>query len=117
MIMSDNAFDVVLLNGTALLPGLTAQADIGVRNGRIEAIGALGREKAREAIDCAGLHILPGMIDTQVHFREPGLTHKENLEHGMKAAALGGITAVFEMPNTKPLTTTPEALREKLEIA
>ncbi|HEY8189127.1 MAG TPA: dihydroorotase, partial [Micavibrio sp.] len=68
-------------------------------------------------VNCSGLHILPGLIDTQVHFREPGLTHKEDLEHGMKAAALGGITAIFEMPNTTPLTTTPEALQDKLDIA
>ena len=60
---------------------------------------------------------MPGLIDTQVHFREPGATRKEDLEHGMKAAALGGITAVFEMPNTNPLTTTPEALQQKLDIA
>ena len=56
-------------------------------------------------IDCNGLHILPGVIDTQVHFREPGLTHKEDLETGSRCAVLGGVTAVFEMPNTDPLTT------------
>lgn len=110
-------FDLILKNGTALLPGLTTQTDIGIINGRIAAIGALGNTKSADVIDCTGLHILPGMIDTQVHFREPGATHKEDLEHGMKAAALGGITAIFEMPNTSPLTTTPEALQEKLDIA
>ncbi len=110
-------FDLILSKGCAVLPCGTVFADIGVQDGRIAAIGDLGREKGREIIDCSGLHILPGLIDTQVHFREPGLTHKEDLEHGMKAAALGGITAVFEMPNTKPLTTTPEAVQEKLDIA
>ncbi|MCB0350339.1 MAG: dihydroorotase, partial [Bdellovibrionales bacterium] len=68
-------------------------------------------------IDCKGLHILPGAIDTQVHFREPGLTQKETIESGTRAALFGGITGVFEMPNTKPPTTDIQALREKLEIA
>lgn len=115
--MIDRAFDLILSGGIAVLPGLTAQADIGVRAGKIDAIGDLSREKAAQRIDCTDLHILPGLIDTQVHFREPGATHKEDLEHGMKAAALGGMTAVFEMPNTNPLTTTPEALEDKLAIA
>ena len=65
-------------------------------------------------VDCAGLHILPGLIDSQVHFREPGPVHKEDLETGSRAAVLGGVTAVFEMPNTNPLTTTPEALADKV---
>ena len=64
-------------------------------------------------IDCRGLHILPGVIDTQVHFREPGLTHKEDLETGSRAAVMGGVTAVFEMPNTDPLTIDAEALRRQ----
>lgn len=110
-------FDLILRNGTAVLPGRTTIADIGVIDGRIAAVGVPSGAAAAETIDCTGLHILPGLIDTQVHFREPGLTHKEDLEHGMKAAALGGITAIFEMPNTKPLTTTPEALQDKLDSA
>ena len=56
--------------------------------------------------DCRGLHVLPGVIDSQVHFREPGLTHKEDLETGSRGAVLGGVTAVFEMPNTEPPTTS-----------
>jgi dihydroorotase len=115
--MSAPAFDLILKNGTVLLPGRTVMADIGVIAGKIEAIGDLRQARAAETINCKNLHIMPGLIDTQVHFREPGATHKEDLEHGMKAAALGGITAIFEMPNTKPLTTTPEALQEKLDIA
>lgn len=110
-------FDLILTNGTVVLPGRTIGADIGVVNGRIAAIGQLSGAKAEKIIDCKNLHVLPGLMDTQVHFREPGLTHKEDLEHGMKAAALGGITAIFEMPNTKPLTTTPEALQDKLDSA
>ena len=112
-----DTFDLILKNGVAVLPGRTAQADIGIRSGKIESIGNLDGSSAARVIDCSNLHILPGLIDTQVHFREPGATHKEDLEHGMKAAALGGITGVFEMPNTRPLTTTPEALKEKLDIA
>jgi len=115
--MTEPFYDLILKNGTAVLPGKTTRTTIGIKNGRIAAIGLSGTEKAAESIDCTGLHVLPGLIDTQVHFREPGLTHKEDLEHGMKAAALGGITAVFEMPNTKPLTTTPEALQDKLDSA
>ena len=72
---------------------------------------------AGETIDAQGLHILPGVIDTQVHFREPGLTHKEDLETGSRAAVLGGVTAVFEMPNTNPLTTTAAALADKVSRA
>ncbi len=70
--------------------------------------------RAGEAIDCPGLHVLPGVIDTQVHFREPGPTHKEDLESGSRSAVLGGVTAVFEMPNTNPLTTTAAAIEDKL---
>ena len=66
-------------------------------------------------IDCRGLHVLPGVIDSQVHFREPGLEHKEDLESGSRAAVLGGVTAVFEMPNTNPLTTSAETLADKVQ--
>ena len=114
---STQPFDLILTGGTALLPGLTTGADIGVRQGRIEAIGSLSGAKAQQTIDCRGLHILPGVIDTQVHFREPGMTHKECLETGMMAAASGGVTAIFEMPNTNPLTVTPEDLKAKMDSA
>jgi dihydroorotase len=91
--------------------------DIAVKDGRIAAIGAFDAVRAGEAVDCRGLHVLPGLIDTQVHFREPGLTHKEDLETGSRAAVLGGVTAVFEMPNTNPLTTNAAAIEEKLARA
>ena len=71
--------------------------------------------RAGDVIDCAGLHILPGVIDTQVHFREPGLTHKEDLESGSLAAVMGGVTAVFEMPNTDPQTTDAATLADKVK--
>ena len=75
-----------------------------------------GRRQPR-LIDAKGLHVLPGVIDTQVHFREPGLEHKEDLETGSRAAVMGGVTAVFEMPNTKPLTTSAETLADKVRRA
>jgi dihydroorotase len=91
--------------------------DIGIRDGRIVALGALGSAKALDTLDAKGLHILPGVIDTQVHFREPGLTHKEDLETGSRAAVAGGVTAVFEMPNTAPLTTCASTLAAKVGAA
>ncbi|MDY0029828.1 MAG: dihydroorotase [Pseudobdellovibrionaceae bacterium] len=115
--MTQSGFDMILKSGTVVLPGKTTQADVGVINGKIEAIGDLSLSSAAEIIDCKDLHVLPGLIDTQVHFREPGADHKEVLETGMKAAAMGGITTIFEMPNTNPLTTTPEAMADKLSRA
>jgi dihydroorotase len=110
-------FDLLIRNGIAATPNGIAQADIGVIQGRIAAIGALGAAKAAEVIDATGLHVLPGVIDTQVHFREPGNAHKEDLESGSRAAVLGGVTAVFEMPNTDPPTTTRAAIEDKLARA
>jgi len=110
-------FDLIVVSGTCVTPQGRIAADVGIRAGRIAAIGALGAADASERIDARGLHILPGVIDSQVHFREPGLTHKEDLETGTRGAALGGVTCVFEMPNTKPATTTREALEEKLRLA
>jgi dihydroorotase len=109
------AYDLVLKNGTVWTPGGPVQADVGVRDGKIAGIGVTG--DAGETVDCTGLTILPGVIDTQVHFREPGLESKEDLESGSRAAVLGGVTAVFEMPNTKPNTDSEDALNEKLRRA
>ncbi len=108
-------FDLILRNGTVWTPGGPEKVDVAVRDGKIAAIGTFS--EAAEALDCTGLTILPGVIDTQVHFREPGLEHKEDLESGSRAAVLGGVTAVFEMPNTKPNTDTAEALADKLRRA
>jgi dihydroorotase len=110
-------FDVVLKGGTVVNHDGQGQRDIGVVAGRIAGIGDFGAAQAGETIDCHGLHILPGVVDSQVHFREPGLEHKEDLETGSRAAVLGGVTAVFEMPNTKPLTTSDEALADKVRRA
>lgn len=109
-------FDLLLKGGTAITPGGAVDADIGVENGKITAIGSLADSAAR-TVECKGLTILPGMIDSQVHFREPGPEHKENLESGSRAAALGGITAFFEMPNTNPLTIDEPAFTDKLTRA
>ena len=112
-----SSFDLIIRGGiTAAAGGLTV-TDIGVRGGQIAALGDLGAARAAETIDCSGLHILPGVIDTQVHFREPGNEHKEDLATGTAAAAAGGVTAVFEMPNTAPPTSSAEALRDKLDRA
>lgn len=108
-------FDLKLTGGTVHLPSGPAQVDIGVRDGKIVAIGASG--DAGEVIDCSGLDVLPGVIDSQVHFREPGLEAKEDLESGSRAAVLGGVTAVFEMPNTKPNTDSADAVNDKLARA
>lgn len=109
------SFDLILRNGTVWTPGGPETVDVAIRDGRIAAIGAGG--DSGESVDCTGLNILPGVIDTQVHFREPGLEHKEDLESGSRAAVLGGVTAVFEMPNTKPNTDSIEALDDKLARA
>ncbi len=111
------AFDLLIKGGITATPSGIAEADVGIIGGRIAAIGALGGAKAAEIFDAKGLHVLPGVIDTQVHFREPGNEHKEDLESGSRAAALGGVTAVFEMPNTAPPTTTRAAIEDKLARA
>src|SRR5690606_34729795 len=103
-------YDLILTGGTVVNHDGQGQRDIGVRDGRVAAIGDLAQASSGKRIDCRGLHILPGVIDSQVHFREPGLEHKEDLETGSRAAVLGGVTAVFEMPNTNPLTTSEAAL-------
>ena len=108
-------YDLILKNGTVHTPGGPVDAAVGVRAGRIVEIGVSG--DAGAVIDCTGLDILPGVIDTQVHFREPGLEHKEDLESGSRSAVLGGVTAVFEMPNTKPNTDNADALDYKLARA
>jgi dihydroorotase len=107
-------YETIFKNGTVANHDGIHRADIGVSAGRIVAIGDLGGASAGETVDCTGLHILPGVIDTQVHFREPGLTHKEDLESGSRSAVMGGVTGVFEMPNTNPLTTTRETFDAKI---
>jgi dihydroorotase len=99
-----------------MTPSGLVEADIAIADGKIAAIGRIDLP-ADTVLDAKGLHVLPGVIDSQVHFREPGLTHKEDLATGTAGAALGGVTAIFEMPNTNPNTATAEALAEKLSLA
>ncbi|TRW17874.1 dihydroorotase [Glacieibacterium frigidum] len=111
------SYDLILRNARVYTLGGLVDADLAVTGGKTAALLARGAGDAAEVQDCTGLTILPGVIDTQVHFREPGLDHKEDLASGSVAAVLGGVTAVFEMPNTKPNTDTPEALADKLARA
>jgi dihydroorotase len=110
-------YDLLLKGGTIVNHDGIGKRDLAIRDGRIAALGAIAADTAGEVIDATGLTILPGVIDSQVHFREPGMTHKEDLETGSRGAVLGGVTTVFEMPNTNPNTTTPEALADKVSRA
>ena len=110
-------FDLIVRGGQVANHSGRGLADVGVRDGKIAFIGDLGQASAGEVVDASGLTVIPGIIDTQVHFREPGLEWKEDLETGSRAAALGGVVAVFEMPNTNPNTTDPATLEDKLARA
>jgi dihydroorotase len=111
------SYDLIIRGGIVVNHDGRAERDIGIRGGRIVGLGDLSGAAAAGTVDASGLHVLPGVIDTQVHFREPGLEHKEDLETGSRAAVMGGVTAVFEMPNTKPLTTSAGALADKVRRA
>ena len=106
--------DLVISGGTVWTPNGAEKIDVGVQGGRIVALGDLSQAHTTERFDATGLQVMPGVIDTQVHFREPGLTHKEDLNTGTAGAALGGVTAVFEMPNTKPSTLTAQDMAYKV---
>lgn len=110
--------DLLVQGGIVMTPSGAERIDVACAQGRIVALGDLrGRWSAETTLDANGLHVLPGAIDSQVHFREPGLVHKENLEAGTRGAVLGGITAIFEMPNTAPLTLSAADLQAKLDNA
>jgi len=113
------SFDRVFKNATLVNHDGESIGDIAIKGTKIASIGNLGdhANDADEIIDCTGLHILPGVIDTQVHFREPGLEHKENLKTGSLGAVMGGVTAVFEMPNTNPLTIDEKTFADKISRA
>lgn len=110
-------YDLIVRGGEVANHAGRGMADVGVIDGKIAFIGDLSQASAGEVFDAAGLTVLPGVIDTQVHFREPGLEWKEDLETGSRAAALGGVVAVFEMPNTNPNTTDPDTMADKLARA
>jgi dihydroorotase len=111
------AFDLVVKGGTLVNHDGVGRRDVGIVAGKIAEIGDLAAAPAGEVVEAAGLHVLPGVIDSQVHFREPGFPHKEDLESGSRAAVLGGVTAVFEMPNTEPPTTSAPQLADKVRRA
>lgn len=110
-------YDLIVRGGEVANHAGRGMADVGVIDGKIAFIGDLSQASAGEVFDATGLTVLPGVIDTQVHFREPGLEWKEDLETGSRAAALGGVVAVFEMPNTNPNTTDPDTMADKLARA
>ena len=111
------SFDLILIDGQVMTGSnnIPTLMDIGIKDGKIISMGNLKKELSLKVVNCSNLVILPGVIDTQVHFRDPGLTHKEDIESGSKSAVLGGITAFCEMPNTKPLTVSEFELRKKIE--
>ena len=111
------SFHLILIDGQVMTGSnnIPTLMDIGIKDGKIISMGNLKKELSLKVVNCSNLVILPGVIDTQVHFRDPGLTHKEDIESGSKSAVLGGITAFCEMPNTKPLTVSEFELRKKIE--
>jgi dihydroorotase len=110
--------DLVIHNGIVVSPESTMAASVAIKDGRILAVGAAeSMPPATETLDAAGLHVLPGAIDVHVHFRDPGYPHKEDWSTGTASAAFGGVTTVFDMPNTVPATGTPELLAAKHAIA
>ena len=111
--MTITSFDLCLKNGQAMIKDNLVQTNIYIKDEKIISITDKSLE-SKETIDCKNLIILPGVIDSQVHFREPGLEGKETLESGMLSAVAGGVTSIFEMPNTNPLTITPETIEDKL---
>ena len=110
--------DLIITGGEVFLPNSSIEKiDIGVKDSKIVELGDLSKKDCEKKIVVNNLIVLPGAIDSQVHFREPGLTHKEDIMNGTKGAILGGVTSIFEMPNTNPSTTTEAALNEKISIA
>ena len=108
--------DLIIKNGSCFVDGEIKEQDIAVKNGKILKIGKVS-EETKEVYDAKNLIVLPGCIDTQTHFREPGSTDTEDLHSGSRAAIAGGITAVFEMPNTNPPTSSKKEFQRKLDLA
>ncbi len=111
------SYDLLIKGGVIVNHDGIREGDIGIRGGKIARIGAIGGAPAETELDARGLHVFPGVIDSHVHFREPGGETREDLESGSRAAVLGGVTAIFEMPNTNPPTVTAEALADKIARA
>jgi dihydroorotase len=108
--------DLIIKNGTCFINGSLEKHDISIKDGKIHSIGEIASE-AKEIFDAKDLIVLPGCIDTQVHFREPGSTDTEDLHSGSRPAIVGGITALFEMPNTNPPTANKVEFQKKLDLA
>ena len=108
--------DLLIKNGQCYIDGELKNVDVSIKDGKIKDIGQIS-EKSKDSIDAKGLTVLPGCIDTQTHFREPGSTDTEDLNSGSRAAVAGGITAVFEMPNTNPPTSSKNEFKRKLDLA
>ena len=109
--------DLIIKNGLCYIEGKLKKQDIGIKNNKIFEIGTLNSENSKDIINAENLIVLPGCIDTQVHFREPGSTDAEDLNSGSRAAIAGGITSVFEMPNTNPPTSSKKEFNNKLNLA
>jgi len=109
--------DLIIKNGSCFIDGKLQKINLGVKGGKITEIGEIAKEKTSKEFNAKNLIVLPGCIDTQVHFREPGSTDAEDLQSGSRAAIVGGITSVFEMPNTNPPTTTKDEFNKKLNLA
>ena len=107
--------DLKIINSVCFINGKLEKQDISIKQGKIVDIGS-SKEESKETFDAENLTVLPGCMDTQVHFREPGSTDAEDLNSGSKAAVMGGITSVFEMPNTNPPTTNFEEFQKKINI-
>ena len=112
-----SSFDLILKNGKCFIDGQLKNIDIGISEGIIKSINNIEETPDQKILDVNNLLVLPGIIDTQVHFREPGSTDVEDLESGSKAAVLGGVTSVFEMPNTNPPTSNQTEFNKKLSLA
>ena len=108
--------DLIVRNGTCFIDGNLSKNDIGVQNGKITHIGDLTKEQSSNTINADGKIVFHGLMDTQVHFREPGSVDAEDLHSGSRAAIVGGITSVFEMPNTNPPTTNFEEFKKKINL-
>ena len=110
-------YDLILKNCNIVNEGSIFESDIAIKNSRIELISKEIDSESKRVIDIGGKHVIPGLIDDQVHFREPGLTHKGEIATESKAGLAGGVTSYFEMPNVNPTTTTNENLTKKFELA
>ena len=109
--------DLIIKNGSCFIEGNLVKTDIGITKNKISHIGNLENENSNKIYDAENLIVLPGCLDTQVHFREPGSTDAEDLNSGSRAAIVGGITGVFEMPNTNPPTSNKKEFQNKLNLA